>query len=522
MVKTQKNTQWAAAFQLTLAWCLFFAADSQAQFYNLPAANGFNGFTETQLAQKDATLHTGLQPYVPFFSDRYRHVADSHRVFRYITDDPALDLLFFKHLLRVAPRQDNFQLHIDPLLHLEAGRDFSDSAGQLLFTNTRGFIGSAQIGTRVYVESIFAESQSVFPDYLRQSAEITGVVPGQGRWKRFKQNGYDYAFSSGFVSLQVHRQVNVQFGHGKHKIGTGYRSLLLSDNAFNYPYVRVSQQWWGGRLHYTNIYALLMNLVPAAAVVDPNAERLFQKKAAAFHHLSLNVSSAFNLGLFQGMIWQAGDQRNRQRLTWQYFNPLIFTNLAAYGLNNRNNLLIGGDVKWKVSHHLNLYGQVMADDLSNTKATGSAWGYQAGVNWFNAFGVRQLFGQIEFNKVSEQSYFSPPGTETNQSWSHYNQGLAFTPGSGNELIVITQYQWHRLFANVKYNYQQVTASGTNVSTQLGNLKIGYLVNPAYNLNVYAGITYRVQNFSNFKNSNGQTSYVYLGIRTSLYNLYYDF
>lgn len=522
MVNTHRKTVPGAIHQVTLALLLFFTPLLHAQFYNLPGDYFFSLLTEKQLAQKDVAVHTGIKPYIPFFSEKYRHVEDSHNVFRFISNDPGVDAVFRKHLIRIEPKNEKFRLRLDPLLHLEAGRDLSDSLNSMLFNNTRGFIGSGEVGSKVYFETLFAESQSTLPTYLWQYAQTTAVVPGQGRWKNFKSRGFDYAFSSGFVSIQLIKNVNLQVGHGKHKIGHGYRSLLLSDNAFNYPYARLTQQWWGGRLNYTNIYAVLMNLEPAAKIQNPNSERLFQKKAASFQYLSFNPERRVSVGLFQGMIWQAGDDRNRQHLEWQYFNPLIFTNLGYYGLNNRNNLLIGGDLRLKFSDRLSAYGQVMADDLSNTKANGNAWGWQAGLSYFNAFGLRNFFTQIEFNSVKEQSYFSPPGTETNQSWSHYNQGLAFTPGSGNELIVILDYKWRRFFVNMKYNYQDIPFAGAGSTTQLALIRGGYTINPAYNLNVYAGFNYRVQNFSNFKGSEQQSSYVYLGIKTSLYNLYYDF
>lgn len=522
MVSTSGKTVHGAIHQVTLVFLLFFSTLLQAQFYNLPADYFFSLFTEKQLAEKDRAIHTGLKPYVPFFSDKYQHVEDSHQVFRFITNDPAVDAVFRKHLIRIEPKTEKFKLRLDPLLHLETGRDFSDSLNSPLFNNTRGFIGSGEVGSKVYFETLFAESQSTLPIYLWQYAQATAIVPGQGRWKNFKSRGFDYAFSSGFVSIQLIKNINLQVGHGKHKIGNGYRSLLLSDNAFNYPYVRLTQQWWGGRLNYTNIYAVLMNLEPASKIQNPNSERLFQKKAASFQYLSFNPNRRINIGIFQGMIWQAGDERNQQHLSWQYFNPLILTNLGYYGLNNRNNLLIGSDLRLKFNDRLSLYGQVMADDLSDTKASGNAWGWQTGLTCFNAFGARNFFVQIELNSVKEQSYFSPPGTETNQSWSHYNQGLAFTPGSGNELIVIMDYRWRRFFVDIKYNYQTVQATGNDVNTQLAMIRCGYTINPAYNLNVYAGINYRLQNFSNFKGSEQQSSYVCFGIKTSLYNLYYDF
>jgi hypothetical protein len=224
------------------------------------------------------------------------------------------------------------------------------------------------------------------------------------------------------------------------------------------------------------------------------------------------------------LIWQAGDYRNQQHLDWHYFNPLIYSNLAAYGLNNKNNLLIGSDLKFKVTKTLNIYGQLMADDLSNTKKNGNGYGWQAGLNYFNALGINNLFLQVEYNYVSENSYTNPLNMQRpDQSYFQYGQNLAYTPGNGQEFIFIANYKWHRFFVDLKYNYQATLQNGE--AYYFNNIimgKVGYTINPAYNLNIMGGITYRTQNFHNFKSLNTETNYIYLGFRTSLYNLYYDF
>lgn len=493
-----------------------------SQFYNLPNDYSFSLLTERELAVKDSSIHSGTKPYIHFFSQNYSHVADTHRIFKYIKDDPALDLVFYKHLLRIEPRQANFKLRLDPLLNFEQGRS-TERITQRLGSSTRGFIGSGMVGNAVYFESLFAENQSSFPHYLDSNIRSTMVVPGQGRWKQFKAYGFDYAFSSGFVSIQASKHLNLQVGHGKHKMGYGYRSLLLSDNAFNYPYARITQQWLKGRLQYTNIYAVLMNLVPAAAKQNPNVERLFQKKAASFQYLSVNPASFLNIGLFQGMIWQAGDDRNRQHLDAYYFNPLLFTNLIPFGLSNKNNILIGADVRVKITNRFDVYGQLMADDLGTTPSSGDSWGFQGGLHYFDAFGIRNLFLQGEFNHTSKGSYTSPLALATDQSYSHYGQSLAFTPGNGSELVLIADYKWKRFFTSLKYNYQDIEENPRDTyNLTFISGRIGYLINPAYNLNVSLGVNYRMQNFYTFNAWNNETAYIYVGVKTSLYNLYYDF
>ncbi|MBK6521961.1 MAG: hypothetical protein IPG08_06315 [Sphingobacteriaceae bacterium] len=494
---------------------------SSAQFYNLPNDYFFSLLTERELAQKDAQIHSDVKPYVQFFNRKYVHYADSYRVFKYITEDPALDITFFKHVLSIEPKTENFKIHVDPILGLQNGRDLTDTVRPYGFNNTRGVIASINVGKDLYAESMFVENQSLFPGYVATYVTATGIVPGQGRYKPFNIYGADYAFSSGFISYSPWKNFNFQIGHGKHKIGNGYRSLLLSDNAFNYPYARITQQWFGGKLQYTNIYAVLMNLVPATAKPIPNAERLFQKKPAAFQHLSVNVTKAINVSLFQGIIFRANNNVNKPLVNVMYANPLIFSHAGYYGLNDSNNLILGADLKIKITKEINVYGQVMADNLSDTTAIGNSYGYQLGLNYFNALGVKNLFLQAEYNFVNENSY-KDPGALSDQSYSHYNQNLAYTPAWGNELVLIADHKYQRFGVNFRYNLQNKPLNNTNF-TQINivNTNISYLINPAYNLNVYIGYNYRFQKFYNF-NPGLTSSFIYLGLKTSLFNAYYDF
>ena len=90
--------------------------------------------------------------------------------------------------------------------------------------------------------------------YIKQNK----VVPGQGYARTFKENGFDYAMASGYVSYRSDKFFSVQFGHGKHFIGDGYRSLFLSDNSFNYPYLMIQTDL--GKIQYTNLYAEFMDI----------------------------------------------------------------------------------------------------------------------------------------------------------------------------------------------------------------------------------------------------------------------
>ena len=133
-----------------------------------------------------------------------------------------------------------------------------------------------------------------------------------------------------------------------------------------------------------------MNLTTGGAVTQKNTEPLFQKKAASFQYLSYNVNKRFSVGLFQGMVWNAADSMNRHQLDWQYFNPVIFSNLGFYGLNNKNNIVVGATANLKISNKISVYSQFMGDDFSNTFKLGNSFGYQLGAKYFEAFNLKNL------------------------------------------------------------------------------------------------------------------------------------
>jgi hypothetical protein len=223
------------------------------------------------------------------------------------------------------------------------------------------------------------------------------------------------------------------------------------------------------------------------------------------------------------MVWNAADSMNRQHLDWQYTNPIIFSNLGFYGLNNKNNIMIGVNASVKLTSHLLFYAQYMADDLSNLKKTKNGMGYQLGIKYFDILKLKNSLIQLEYNQVAEGSYTSPIGTVNNQSYSHYNQTLAFTPGYGTEFVGIFDYRYKRFFLNVKLNAQRLTINGYDFYTNsFSNMGLGYTINPMYNFNVALHYTKRQQVFNDFNASNNITQFFTLSLKSNLYNTYYDF
>ncbi len=457
---------------------------------------------------------------------------------------------------------DKFRLNIDPLFNFQFGVDRADTTGEKLYTNTRGFMVRGGIGNKFAFETSFYENQSTFPRYLDSYIATTtklfpqpantnenyAVIPGQGRSKPFKKNGYDYAMASGYVSYTPNKYFNFQIGNGKNFIGDGYRSLLLSDNAFNYPYARITTTY--KNIQYTNLYTSFMNLTDGGVTTPAHVERLFQKKVGSFQLLSMNFFKRLQLGLFHGMIWEAADSTNRQHVNFNTFDPVIGVNTLNYGLHNTNNIVLGATIKIKFTNSISIFGQGMLDDVNIKNDRGdkvNKYGYQIGIKYFDLFTIKNLHLQLEYNNVRPYSYSS---TNPEQSYTHYNQSLAHPLGANfYEAIGFVNYRFNNFFVELKGNYAvkgadslnfnfgsnvfksdnayPISQNMENVQTTQGlkttivteDIHIGYLLNKSSNFNIVFGVSNRTEQTDRKTNN---TQWVYFGVRTSLTNLYYDF
>jgi hypothetical protein len=461
-----------------------------------------------------------------------------------------------ENLFIVNDSADKFHIAVDPLFNF-----VFDNRGEALYkkipisVNTRGFLVRGSIGEKLAFESSFYENQATYAKYIDnyiastnnlfpQSANYSyDVIPGQGRAKKFKTNGYDFAMASGYVSYLPVKYINIQVGHGKHFVGDGYRSLLLSDNSFNYPYARITTTF--KNIQYTNLYTSFMNLTDGGVKTPSNTERLFQKKVGSFQMLSVNLWKHLQLGLFQGMIWQAADSTNQQHLNFNTFNPLIGVNAFQYGLKNKNNVLLGSTFKLKITESVSLYGQCMLDEIGS--GIHNKYGYQLGFKYYDLFTIKNLHLQTEYNTVRPYAYAS---ANPQQNYSHYNQSLANPLGANfKEFIGIINYRIKDFFVEGKINYftkgmdsnsfnnggnvfksdntfsgnqnlsNVYTTQGVKTTVTFQDVHFGYLINPVTNLNVVIGLLNR---FETINKTNNNTQFVYLGIRTSMSNFYYDF
>src|SRR5690606_38506927 len=330
------------------------------------------------------------------------------------------------------------------------------------------------------------------------------IIPGRGIAKRFKTDSYDYPVAEAYLSYSPAKFLNVQFGHGKNFIGDGYRSLLLSDVASPHPFLKLNTTFW--KIKYTNTWMWLRDVRP-----EVEQDKAFLTKYMATHYLSWNVSKRFNLGLFESVLWTNSNNRG---FDVNYLNPIIFYRAIEFETGQgAGNAILGASAKYKWNNNINLYSQFILDEfaLSDVKAGEKSWrnkfGYQLGIKYFDAFKIKNLLLQLEYNRIRPYTYSH---NTIVLNYGHNNQSMAHLWGANfSEAILIGRYHYKRWFANAKFilgtrgfDYNDGTdnfsyggdiyrdynerpydtgvkiGQGIETKTFYGNLQGGYLINPA--------------------------------------------
>lgn len=529
-----------------------------AQHTNLFLGKNYNQNIIKEVYNSDDNYHTSFKPII---KSNLNLSADSIVENRYSTNYKGwfLRKTFQEHFFIL--KGEGYKVTASPIINLTKGKELVDSKST--FTNTRGYLIEGCLGKTISFATSFAENQSIFPNYLHAKIKTNRIVPGQGYARYFKETGFDYAMSSGYVSYRAHKMFAVQFGHGKHFIGDGYRSLLLSDNTFNYPYLRIQTTF--GKVQYTNLYAELMDInYFATHVVDNKDQMGYPKKYISSHYLSINATKKLSFSLYEAIVWRMNHAPGSSGFDVNYLNPIAMLRPMEFSINSADNVLVGLNTKYKLPFSSYLYGQLVLDEFSITdlRAKNGFWankiGYQLGCKMFDVFKVKNLTLQTEYNYVRPYTYAHH---NPEQNYAHYNQPLAHPLGSNfSEFLFLAKYSFKRLEIDgkimlAKYGGKVLndpTSYGNDVYFSTGNyaeeeglvgmgsgrpsdfgiemyqgnlmtinyqsLNISYIINPYTNLKFKLGVTLR-----DAKNDDGQmqTKFFNFGIMSDLFNNYYD-
>ncbi|MBD0833476.1 energy transducer TonB [Aestuariibaculum sediminum] len=521
---------------------------------NIPFTHADYSKFDRQINLVGTNSHTASKPFVYQDVSKYYDFNEEQAKLKQDRATWAGRKLWNEHLVQLQGK--DYWFTIDPIFDLEVGHD-SEADFSSTYNNTRGLRVQGGLGEKFNFYTTVFESQGRFAQYFNQYAESLkafgpdpAVIPGRGIAKRFKTDSYDYPVAEAYLSYAPVHFINIQFGHGKNFIGDGYRSLLLSDVASPHPFLKINTQFW--KIKYTNTWMWLKDVRP-----EVTEDGAFLTKYIANHYLSWNVSKRLNLGFFESVMWT---NTNNRGFDINYLNPVIFYRAIEFETGqDAGNAILGASAKYKINDHINIYSQFVLDEFSLKEIKGgerswaNKYGYQIGAKYYNAFNVDNLLLQAEYNRIRPYTY-SHNTIATN--YGHSNQSMAHLWGANlSEFIVIGRYHYNRWFANAKFifgvrgldfndgidNFSYGSdvyrdyddrpfdtgvevGQGNKTNVFNGNLQAGYLINPASNLKIFTEVTFRdfnpeTETASTFKSN---TVWINFGIRTDLFNWYFDF
>jgi hypothetical protein len=514
--------------------------------YDQQARNAFiqsdvtEAFDYWNIAKPTTNFHSAFKPYL---SSSFSDATDSVVPFRFY----AFKNYFLSKTLNEKPEKRNwFNFQFHPIVDAVAGYDV------LTKQFTPEYVGGMHLKANINNDFTFAGTivggKVSLPFFNDTTLSAQKIIPEFGQAYGNNKKGYEVFDYTGYVSYSPNNNkiFNFQAGRDRTFIGDGYRSILLSDYAPAYPFFRINTNVW--RFQY-NVWYTCMNDVSTA----DGRQKSFTNKFATFHYLSYNILKELNLGIFENIVWRGSDSTMNRSFDINYLNPVIFYRPVEYSIGSPDNAFLGLNLNAKLFQNLKLYGQLGLDEFylkeirnrSGWWANKQAW--QLGAKYINAFNIKGLSMQFEYNEVRPYTYSHGL---TTQNYSHYGMPLAHPFGSNfRELIgmvkrrkknfqLSAQFTYaligkdtlhsnsnmgqniFKSYTTRPYEYGHYTGQGVKNNYYQTDIKFTYYIIPDMNLRLEAGFIQRVND-----NTEGyilQNPYVYIGIRSSIWNTFRDY
>lgn len=335
--------------------------------------------------------------------------------------------------------------------------------------------------------------------------------------------GQDYHDLHFRLSWKASEYFTIDGGFDEHFIGNGYRSLMLSDAGYAYPYFKLNANIW----HF-NYMALWINMKDFR-LPGQSSWSDFKDKYAAIHYLSWQVSPRIRLGFFDAIIWQGENEAGERGFEVNYLNPLIFLRPVEFAVGSPDNAMMGFDFDVRLGSNM-IYFQLMLDEFKfeEIKAMNGWWGnkqaFQLGWRSFDIAGQENLHALAEFNYIRPYMYSHRTPM---QSYGNYNQPLAHPAGANvMEALLHLTYSRNRWFASVKNAFSFFgTSTGENnfggdifldyntrskeynnfvgqgIENKLFNhvAELFYMLNEKNNLNIFTRVAFRNHEIENVVN-----------------------
>jgi len=506
---------------------------SQATY--VPYSYQFDQKFNADVYSPKSSDHTALKPYIldTTLTRKYNQLmrvgVDSSR------KNYFLRKIFNEHLFD--EHEPDYTFYADYLPDLQIGQEFQNKT--TTFLNTRGYQLGGTVGNNFFFYSSGYEDQGRFPDYYKSYVNSIRFIPGEAydRDQPTDQTA-DWSYVTAIVSYTPIKQLNVTLAQDKTFIGDGYRSLLLSDFAANYPLLRVTANL--GPVQYMMMWTNMEDQLAKEYDTFGN----YRRKWAVFHYVDWTVTKRFSLGFFDALIAaDANDVGERHPFDANYLNPLVFSSSLGSKTPYPDNVYNGFTAKYKVLNKTTIYAQLLLDRVGESTAPENTYGYQVGFRGADLFKVTNFNYLVEYNTVKPYTYQSPQAIT---NYTNFSQPLGDPLGANfKEMIGILDYSIGRFDFQGQLNYAQfgldangandggnltlsfdpstvigsTTGQGIRTNLYYGEGTVAFIINPKYNLRLEIGGLYRRETNSLGVNN---TKLITFGLRSTFRDLYHDF
>lgn len=448
-----------------------------------------------------------------------------------------------EHLFQVSTPE--YTVYADFLPDFQIGREFDES--KTTWKNTRGYQVGGTIGKKFSFYTNGFENQGVFANYITEFIDSNQVVPSEMSGK-FTGKTKDWSYVTALLSFTPSKYINIALGYDKNFIGDGYRSMLLSDVAANYSFLRLRASL--GNVQYQTIFAYMLD--PGAPQLTTDRRLGDRGKWNAIQYLDWNVNNRLSLGFFQAVTWADAEPEGKRGFDFNYVHPFVFLRpIEGSNIKSPDKLRIGLNAKYELLEKTTIYGQFMFDEFTAKEIFAgngywaNKWAAQIGVRGSDLLKVESLNYLLEFNTARPYTYAH---YQRITGYSGMNQPLAHPLGANfRELLGIVNYSYKRFdfqgqgtYArygldrdNLNYgksifldnythpsDYGNYVGQGVKTNLYFAELKASYLLNPKYNLRLEVGGVYRRESSDGFASKN--TQLITFGLRSTFRNLYQDF
>lgn len=389
----------------------------------------------------------------------------------------------------------------------------NNDGDKFYFLNTRGFEAFGRLGKRIYFNTEFYENQARYTSYEDSIINVMRGIPGQGFGKTFKDDGKDWAMVFGHISVDVNKHLTITLGNGKNSIGSGYRSVVLSDLSFNYPFLRTDLKF--GKFYYYVLWGYMQSDHWTYFSTHETGESHY--KYASYHVAGWKPNNKWELSLIEGVMWKNTDKDGVYKYSpnAMLFVPVIGLPLASYGFNDDNRVQIGIDANYTPVKYMKVYTQYNYQGYKKSSGCDDSeayFGVQCGLHLFDlTFGAvkglkSHLQFELDYSNISD-------GTHSSDFW---NYGYPLTTLN----VVNTGYGERILAADLEY--KRVAVEGMMQHTPWSDRKsltIRYMLNRKTKWNVYLTMQRRTIDDEWRRYDNNM---LVIGMSLCPQNFYYDF